>query len=117
MPRVVYSYARPARHFTLARRYTLFALLLFITGEILRIVFQNTATNHHSAPSLSLSLSLYFPYTTHSPSGTYSIDRSTKAWHDSLTVDPREFRRVSNEYPRSLCKLLLVNNTRIYVFL
>ena len=98
---VVYSYNARPLHFAPPRRCTLFGLLLFITGEIPRIVFpKNTATNHRATPALSLSLSQFlilsltlslsprFPCTTLSPSATYSIDRFTKAWHRSLTVDP-----------------------------
>lgn len=56
---VVYSYNARPLHFAPPRRCTLFGLLLFITGEIPRIVFpKNTATNHRATPALSLSLSI-----------------------------------------------------------
>lgn len=75
--------------------------LLFIAVEILRIVFQNTATNHrHPAPpppasQTSHQPSCYFPVHRHLHprlpllSGTYSIDRSARPCHGLSTVDPR----------------------------
>lgn len=89
---VVYSYNARPLHFAPPRRCTLFGLLLFITGEIPRIVFpKNTATNHRATPALSLSLSISHslthsltlsPFSVHHPfSFRHLFDRS---FHKSL---------------------------------
>lgn len=55
-------FTRTQRDVALPRRYTLYlSFIIYIAGEILRIVFQNTATNHPAPLHLSL-LSAQHPF-------------------------------------------------------
>lgn len=90
---VVYSYNARPLHFAPPRRCTLFGLLLFITGEIPRIVFpKNTATNHRATPALSLSLSLNF-------SSSHPLSHSLPVFRAPPFLLPPPIRSIVSQKP------------------